>query len=266
MSTRKRKHRPAQPAAAAAAAVAEPLPVAAAFTSPAPSFAYAIRCSRTSQLLDVDDECFVDCWKDEITVAEDAAIESATAYDGTWLWSGKLPNRPGSIRTGGGKPLLFPSADTAAETAGQAWVSLLQAVQKPCRPLLQQLQQQQQEGEEDSSSVGDELAERPAAAAAGGRKPSKRSTAAHGSAKQAGTGSRAEQRAATAAAPTIAAVAFKQVSTSGRASWQAWVKWFDDPFGMAAERPIDNIVRSRIKVEVVKVRVEREQVVHVLSA
>jgi hypothetical protein len=61
----KRKHR----ATAAAAAAAS----------------FAIRCSRASKLLDIDEECFVDRWKDEIDAAGDDAECSATAFDGTWL-------------------------------------------------------------------------------------------------------------------------------------------------------------------------------------
>jgi hypothetical protein len=118
--------------------------------------AFAVKCSRKSELVDTDDACFVDCWNEEVDDAQEAAEESATAYDGTWVWDSEpiksgcefydyrvsTSERSKSFAGGGGVPVLFKDQTAAEAAAFNVWQAMLQAQERPSKPVLQQLEQQ----------------------------------------------------------------------------------------------------------------------------
>lgn len=160
MSSRKRKQqdppastRSAKPSrtATSSTAAARCAKSPSAAMAAAASSNYAIRCIRKSKIIEIDEECWTDCNFPDAT--EELCEDSATAWDGNWLWDSQ-PNKAAcipynkacrSFAGGSGKVTVFRSAAEAEAAAAEVWKAMVLATDRPCMPLLEQLQQQQQQ-------------------------------------------------------------------------------------------------------------------------
>jgi hypothetical protein len=244
-TTRKRKQQEAD--------VMPPAPAAA----PATATGYVVQCSRASQLVDADRECFTDCDDFQYDSTMEDCKDSASAYDGSWIWDTQpklaacVNYRQTCEGTAGGRgqPRFYTMAAAAEEAAVNVWTAMLLATKRPCTPLLKQLQQQAPGM--PTRSHGSSQA---AAAATHQQKRRRHGSSAAAAAKK--RGSRASQPPPDPAALAAAVAQLKQVSADGLPCWTAQVEWFDDPFVVEGMQPAgydlcNNLVCSTIKVEVV---------------
>lgn len=235
-----RKRKAAQPGAADPTQTADtPTAVTAPVTE-----AFAVKCTRKSELIDVDEDIFIDLWGPECDDAQTGAEDSATGFDGTWVWdsdpksAGRVywdwktrQHLPGADSFAGGKgiPITFTSLQAAQAAAAVVFKQMLLAQDRPTRPLLQQLQEQVS-GKSNSSS-----------------KPKKqkvtKKTAGVKSAAAAAAGKAGEQEALDQLLPQLH-------SADGLGAWEAKLEWLDDPDSIEAR--FNNVVVSKLRVEVIR--------------
>ena len=115
-------------AATTAAATAAP--------APDPAKAWGVRVSRSTLLVDVDEELYLDCKGEEWRATKKELKREVTAHDGTW-WTAK-PTKPAAQRGGGGSSgggsgsgsgsggdvRAFPTLEAANARAAKVWAAL----------------------------------------------------------------------------------------------------------------------------------------------
>jgi len=215
-----------------------------------PEIGYAVKCSRRSELLEFDDEYFVDMNDDEADDWSQEGHEAAKAADGSWIWDsdpaqatdmvGPTGEDISSFAGGEGKPVFFRDLVAADTAASGVWIALLLGVKRPCRPVLQQLEDQALGPPEKHKSSTHRL-----------RSKESQQTAAAAAAETAAALDAGLAAGDVAACQQLLSY-FGQVSADGLAAWQADVEWFDDPF--AEPETVKNVVRSTIRVEVVQAK------------
>lgn len=194
--------------------------MAATGTGAARSKVWAIKVSRASEIEDIHEDMFIDSYGDEQDNIEFLCEDSATAYDGTWLWNGDAGKsscgRKQRSSSSAGQLVVFSSLDAANAQAEKVWVNMLRSVQDPATPLHEQL---------------------------GITLPNKRQ-------KQSRAKGAASRGADTRRLTDEQLVSSGRAATgnNGRVAWSAQVQWNDRPF---SPKDPPNVVSSKLSVEVV---------------
>jgi hypothetical protein len=88
--------------------------------APSPDQAFVIQCSRESEVVEIDEETFVDRYNEEVNEAEEEVNDAATAGDGVWLYNHKV-SRKGSAGAYTGQALVFKTREAANSYADTVW-------------------------------------------------------------------------------------------------------------------------------------------------
>jgi hypothetical protein len=227
-----KRKRTAAPASAAASTPKAAITPTAAVTSPTTE-AFAVQCSHKSELLDINEDIYINLWGPECDDATRDAEDSATGFAGTWVWDSepiksgcqyydyrkKVEDRKKSFLGGKGRPVLFQDRAAAEAAAFSFWQGMLQAQDRPTKPLQQQL-------EEQTAILA----------------PKK------GAAKKRAAASAGDQQ--TDAYQQL--LSRFHTSAEGLSAWQADVEWWDDPDSCGDDARFKNVVLTTIRVEVIK--------------
>jgi hypothetical protein len=214
---------------------------------------FAIRCSRSSKLVEFDEETFTDCWNEEVDVAGEAVEDGAVAGDGEWFYDTAKPYQRGFYWNNHANKWVMRRGGSCCRPPESSSLLVFCTVEKAnAQAELVFAEMQRNHPFEDvapSEPMGGRKRERAAkkakvsTARAKGAKPGRLGGARAAEAPAAGGGSCDLSKEDTEK--------YKTMMPAGRAHLKREQRYYCDPFCTGDDYRLKNIVSSVFSVEVV---------------